>query len=280
MTSELFSAIYNKALDILSRREHSVLELKQKLKKKYDIEDDIEETISRLKKNNLLNDLVDNIIYSQDVLIELNKLIMLMKKKQQKDYMFTTGVGNHQMMASQFIKWKDPGRFITSGSLGVMGVSTPYSIGCQLAHPEKLIVSIDGDGSFNHTLAELKTIKNYNLPIKIAIMNDGEMSMVKAWEHLFFEKRYAATKLAENPDYVSLANSFGIHGISCNSRDTLQEKIEEFLSFPGPILCDFRVQSDLCLPLVKPGNSLDDILKIQEEKNLSKIDVSACEVPN
>jgi len=202
------------------------------------------------------------------------------KNMDKLDYIVTTGVGNHQMMASQFIKWKDPGRFITSGSLGVMGVSTPYSIGCQLANPDKLIVSIDGDGSFNHTLAELKTIKNYNLPIKIAIMNDGEMSMVKAWEHLFFEKRYAATNLTENPDYVSLANAFGIHGMSCDSRDTLQETIESFLSFPGPVLCDFRVESDLCLPLVKPGNSLDDILKLQEEKNPHEIDISTCEVPN
>ena len=111
-------------------------------------------------------------------------------------------------------------------------------------------------------------------------MNDGEMSMVKAWEHLFFEKRYAATKLTENPDYVSLAKSFGIHAISCDSTDTLHQTIESFLSFPGPVLCDFRVQSDLCLPLVKPGNALDDILLIQEEKNLNKIDISNCEVPN
>ena len=104
-----------------------------------------------------------------------------------ENYIITTGVGNHQMMSSQFIKWRYPKSFISSGSLGVMGVGLPYAIGCQIAHPDKLVLDIDGDGSFNHTLAELKTIQNYDLPIKIAILNDTNLSMVRAWEELFFK---------------------------------------------------------------------------------------------
>ena len=98
----------------------------------------------------------------------------------------TSGVGNHQMMAAQFIRWTQPKQFITSGSLGVMGAGLPYAIGAQIANPTKTVIDIDGDGSFNHTLADLQTVSRYKLPIKMFIMNDGKMSMVRAWEKLFY----------------------------------------------------------------------------------------------
>tara|TARA_B100000925_G_scaffold291885_1_gene282170 strand:- start:6924 stop:8735 length:1812 start_codon:yes stop_codon:yes gene_type:complete len=194
--------------------------------------------------------------------------------KNRKDFIITTGVGNHQMWAAQFIKFKTPKSFISSGSLGVMGAGLPYSIGVQIANRDKLVIDIDGDGSFNHTLSELKTISNYNLPIKIAIMNDGKMSMVRAWEKLFFNERYTATDLFKNPDYCQLAESFGIKGIRCDSYDTLYEKVAFFLNYPGPILCDFKVQSELCYPLVKPGNALDDMFLYQNNDSLDDIDVT------
>ena len=180
----------------------------------------------------------------------------LLKKN---NYIITSGVGNHQMMASQFIKWRFPKSFISSGSLGVMGVGLPYAIGCQIANPDKLVIDIDGDGSFNHTSSELKTVNNYNLPIKIAIMNDGHFSMVRTWEKLFFNGRYTATNLGSNPDYVKLAEAHSIKGISCDKREDLDSKIKEFLEYSGPILCEFKVESDECFPLVKPGCALDDI---------------------
>ena len=185
------------------------------------------------------------------------------------DYIITTGVGNHQMMASQYIKWTRPNSFVTSGSLGVMGVGLPFAIGSQIANKKALVIDIDGDGSFNQTLSELKTVSNYDLPIKIAIMNDGELSMVKAWEHLFFEGRYAATDLIENPDYIKLAESFGLESIWCDNQKDLANCVDIFLNHPGPILADFRVKSDLCLPLVKPGNALDDIFLYQETNDFS-----------
>ena len=147
------------------------------------------------------------------------------------NYIVTTGVGNHQMMSSQFIKWRHPKSFISSGSLGVMGVGLPYAIGCQIAHPDKLVIDIDGDGSFNHTLSELKTVQNYDLPIKIAIMNDTNFSMVRAWEELFFDKQYTATDLNKNPNYANLAESFGIKGIICEDRNNLKNTVEYFLNY-------------------------------------------------
>jgi len=201
-----------------------------------------------------------------EVLNGINQFLLNYSKK----YMITTGVGNHQMMAAQFIKWRYPKTFISSGSLGVMGTGLPYAIGCQIGNPDSLVIDIDGDGSFNQTLSELKTIQNYNLPIKIAIMNDSNLSMVRAWEELFFNKRYTATDLNINPNYVELAQSFGIEGIKCDNRENLNSTINDFLSYDKAILCDFRVESELCLPLVSPGEALDNIVLFNHNFNESK----------
>lgn len=185
-----------------------------------------------------------------------------------KKWKITTGVGNHQMWASQFITYKNPKSLITSGSLGVMGAGLGYAIGTQIANPDYLVINIDGDGSFNHTLSELKTISNYNLPIKIAIMNDGQMSMVRTWEKLFFDERYVATDLSGNPDYCKLAKSFGIRSIRCSSINNLKECVNDFLSYKGPILCDFRTVSEMCYPLVAPGKALDDMILFENHNDI------------
>lgn len=177
-----------------------------------------------------------------------------------KDVIFTTGVGNHQMQTYQFIKSQYPGKIISSGSLGVMGAGLPYAIGAQLANPDKTIICIDGDGSFNMTLNDLKTIVEYNLPIKIAVMNNNAQMMVTIWEKLFFEGRYTATMNEKNPNYVQLAYSYGITSSKCCSPLKLEEQIEYFLKHSGPILMEFKVERDICLPLVKPGCALDDMI--------------------
>lgn len=198
-----------------------------------------------------------NNLKTQEVIIELNNYLL---KNNIKNYYISTGVGNHQMMASQFIKWKYPKSFLTSGSLGTMGVGLPYAIGAQIAKPNSLVIDIDGDGSFNHSLHELKSIRDYNLPVKIFIMNDNKLSMVKAWEKLFYEERYTATDLKVNPNYTQLAESFGIKGIRCNDKSELRDFIKYAISYDGPILCDFKVQEDLCLPLVAPGKAIDEMI--------------------
>ena len=188
------------------------------------------------------------------------------------DYIITTGVGNHQMMSAQYIKWKQPNKYISSGSLGVMGVGLPFAIGSQIANPDKMVIDIDGDGSFNHTLAELKTIQNYNLPIKIAVMNDTNFGMVRAWENLFFKEKYAATDLIKNPSYTNLAESFGIKSIYCDSEDDLENKIDQFIKTEGPVLAEFKVVPDLCLPLVSPGKSLNDMILLNDNLKMPNFD--------
>lgn len=209
----------------------------------------------------------DNKLNTQMFIKILNKLI------DHKNTIITSGVGNHQMMAAQFITWTNPNQFITSGSLGVMGTGLPYAIGAKIANKDKIVIDIDGDGSFNHTLGDLQTITRYNIPIKIFIMNDGHMSMVRAWEELFFNKNYIATSCAYNPDYCKLASSYGIESIKIDNILHIEEKINYVLQYEGPILCNVIVQPDLCLPLVAPGKALDDLILLNN--NINKLEGEA-----
>ena len=213
--------------------------------------------IAKLKRENQFSYKVGKKLKTQQVIECINETLNDLSIK---DYIITTGVGNHQMMTCQFIKWRRPNSLVTSGSLGVMGVGLPFAIGSQLANPKMLVIDIDGDGSFNHTLSELKTVMNYNLPIKIAIMNDTCLSMVNTWEKLFYDERYTATDLKKNPNYVKLAKAYGIKAISCSNKLDLNKKVREFLRHEGPILCEFKVEGDQCLPLVPPNAALDEMI--------------------
>lgn len=199
------------------------------------------------------------IIKTQDVMVELNKQ---MKPRQT---IITTGVGNHQMMAAQYINWEYPQRFITSGSLGAMGAGLPYAIGAQIANRDKIIIDIDGDGSFNQTYTDLKMLVEYKLPVKVIVLDDGELSMVKTWEELFYCSRHVATQLTHNPDYVALAKAHGIDSLLCDNIDDLPRAIRAMLDtdLREPFLLHIKVRSDRCLPLVPPGNALDDIMTLK-----------------
>lgn len=200
--------------------------------------------------------LLDGSIKTQDVLIELNKQI----KDVKDDYIMTSGVGNHQMMAAQFMDWILPNRFHSSGSLGVMGAGLPYAIGCQIGNPNKKVIDIDGDGSFLMTMSDMKTIVEYNLPVKILILNNNSQDMVRVWETLFFNKRITATKNEKNPPFNYVAERFGIKGDFCTHQDDLSKKIKDFLEHEGPVLLECLVQKDYCLPLVQPGAGLDEMI--------------------
>jgi acetolactate synthase-1/2/3 large subunit len=179
-------------------------------------------------------------------------------KHREQDVIVATGVGNHQMMACQFFRWTQPRQFITSGSLGTMGFGLPAAIGAQVACPDKTVLLIDGDGSFNMTLNDLGTIKEHQLPIKIAIMNDHRQQMVHVWQKLFFDNRLMATNNV-NPDYVALAQSYGIESYRAETVDDLPEVIDKFVNATGPVLVDFRCVPDICLPMVAPGKGLGEM---------------------
>mmetsp|Transcript_54412 Transcript_54412/g.100530 ORF Transcript_54412/g.100530 Transcript_54412/m.100530 type:complete len:647 (+) Transcript_54412:91-2031(+) len=184
-----------------------------------------------------------------------------------KDVFVCTGVGNHQMMAAQFIRWTKPRSMITSGSLGVMGAGLPFAVGTQVANPNSLTILIDGDGSFNMTNMELQTIRRYNLPVKIAVMNDARQQMVWVWQRLFFEGRYLSVDNV-NPDFVKLAQAHGIEAVACESEEELPGVIERWLTYDGPMLVDFKVVPDICLPMVAPGKGLDEMILLEHRQHV------------
>ena len=213
--------------------------------------------INKLKhKHTFINKKKPNTLFMENVL----NTVYNKTKHLNNNVIFTTGVGNHQMQAYQYIKSQFPKKILSSGSLGVMGAGLPYGIGAQIANPEKMVIVIDGDSSFNMTLTDMKTIVENDLPIKIAIMNNDAQMMVNIWEKLFFNERYTATINERNPDFTKLAESYGIKGIRCDKIEDLDNTIDEFINYPKAILCEFKIEKDICLPLVGPGKALDDMI--------------------
>lgn len=179
-----------------------------------------------------------------------------------KDVIITTGVGQHQMWAAQYIGLRGSRRFITSGGLGTMGFGLPAAIGAQVGRPDALVIDIDGDGSFQMVLQDLGTIARYNLPVKIVIINNRYLGMVRQWQELFFGRRYYAVDLEKgSPDFVKLADAYGIKASTVESLDELDEKIEEMVNHQGPYILDARVkEEENVFPMVPAGASLDEII--------------------
>lgn len=221
--------------------------------------------ISLLKKNKLpkQENKVNGELTMENVLQELNKQTSELNSK--KKLIITTGVGNHQMQTYKYIRSQFPKTIISSGSLGVMGCGLPYAIGAKLANDDKVVILVDGDSSFNMTLSDMKTVVENNIPIKIIIMNNKSQMMVQAWEELFFENRIVATENKHNPDYVKLAESYGIKGYSCMALEHLEETIKNVLNANGPILCEFIVEKDICFPLIPPNNALHEMIYNKED---------------
>ena len=209
-----------------------------------------------------------NKLFMENVLVKLYEKTKMLKDK----VIFTTGVGNHQMQSYQYIKSHYPKKILSSGSLGVMGAGLPYGIGAKIANPDKMVIVIDGDSSFNMTCSDMKTIVENDIPIKIAIMNNNAQMMVTIWEKLFFEERYTATLNERNPDFTMLAESYGIKAMSCDKIEDLDSTLNEFINYPKAILCEFKIEKGICLPLVGPGKALDDMILPGEYDEHFKMD--------
>ncbi|WP_457637869.1 biosynthetic-type acetolactate synthase large subunit [Oceanithermus sp.] len=180
----------------------------------------------------------------------------------------TTGVGQHQMFAALYWKTERPRGFITSGGLGTMGYGLPASVGVQVAHPGELVLNFDGDGSLQMTIQELATLVRYNLPVKVLLLNNGYLGMVRQWQDLFNDKRYAEVHLEEsNPNFARLAEAFGMRGVVVEKKEDLEKAVAEILNHPGPVLADFRVQNEEgVFPMIPAGGSADDIIHHHPEE--------------
>ncbi len=180
-------------------------------------------------------------------------------KQTDGDTIVATGVGQHQMWTSQFYKFSKPRKLITSGGLGTMGFGMPAAVGAQVAHPDATVINIDGDSSFNMTMAELATAVQYKLPVKVCILNNGYMGMVRQWQELFYDKRYSQSSLM-GLDFSKVAKAFGADGIVVKNKSEVPSAIKQMLKADGPFLIDFRVEPEENVwPMVGAGKSLHDM---------------------
>lgn len=179
------------------------------------------------------------------------------------DALYAAGVGQHQMWAAQFIKYEKPGTWLNSGGLGTMGYAIPAAMGAKVGAPDKDVWAIDGDGCFQMTNQELATCTINNIPIKVGLINNNALGMVRQWQSLFYNNRYSNTDLHTNriPDFVKLADAYGCHGLRCENKDEVDVVIEKALGLnDAPVVIDFVVHKDAMVwPMVAAGMSNSEI---------------------
>ncbi|MBW2682246.1 MAG: biosynthetic-type acetolactate synthase large subunit [Deltaproteobacteria bacterium] len=175
----------------------------------------------------------------------------------------TTEVGQNQMWAAQFYKFNQPRHFVTSGGLGTMGFGLPAAIGAQMAFPDKTVIDIAGDGSIQMNIQELATAKQYNCPVKIAILNNSFLGMVRQWQELFYDKRYASTTMDVVPDFVDLAKAFGAVGLRATTKDEVIPVIKEALATDNVVVMDFKIEKEEGVyPMVPAGKANTEMLLV------------------
>jgi len=176
----------------------------------------------------------------------------------------TTGVGQHQMWAAQHFRWRHPRTMITSGGLGTMGYGLPAAIGAKVARPDALVIDIDGDASFSMTLTELSTAAEFNIGVKIIVLNNEEQGMVTQWQSLFFKDRFSHTH-QKNADFVKLGDAMGVQAQRVSKPSELKEKLQWLLATDGPALLEVVTDQKVpVLPMVPSGCALHEFLVYDE----------------
>ncbi len=200
---------------------------------------------------------------SHDGLLAPQYVIQQLGKIAGSDSIFASGVGQHQMWAAQFINYEQPGTWLNSGGLGTMGFAIPAAMGAKVGAPNKTVWAIDGDGCFQMTNQELATCAINDIPIKVALINNNVLGMVRQWQTLFYNERYSNTNLHTDriPDFVKLADAYGCHGLRCEKPEDVAKTIEKAMSLnDAPVVVDFQVHKDAMVwPMVAAGTSNDDI---------------------
>lgn len=180
------------------------------------------------------------------------------------DALICTGVGQHQMWAAQHYTFVRPNSWLCSGGLGTMGYEVPSAIGAQFAQPESLVWSICGDGGFQMTMMELATAVENNLPVKYAIMNNNHLGMITQWQEMFYLGDTQADAYTANPDFVKLAEAFGIKGLRVTSPDDVESAVREANAHPGPVIVDFVIEKvDHVYPMIPAGGSVQELMEAE-----------------
>ena len=220
--------------------------------------------ISKWKKKNCLS-----FINSKEVIKPQQALVTLNKKISSKNFFITTEVGQHQMWAAQYIKFEKPKRWMTSGGLGTMGYGFPAAVGVQIAHPKSLVVCVAGEASFLMNLQELSTVKQYRLPVKIFILNNKYLGMVRQWQEFFHGKRYSESYTDSLPDFVKLAESYGIKGVRATKPENLEQVINDMINYDGPVIADICVdEKENVFPMI-PSGAAHNEMKLKDSDNIA-----------
>lgn len=202
------------------------------------------------------------LIKPQTVIEELSNLTAHRKQ----DTIIATGVGQHQMWTAQHFRWRHPRSMVTSGGLGTMGFGLPAAIGAKVARPDALVIDIDGDASFNMTLTEMSTAKQFNIGVKIIVLNNEEQGMVTQWQNLFYEDRYAHTH-QQNPDFQLLAQAMGVQTRRCYKPDDVVDSLKWLIESDGPAFLEIITDKKVpVLPMVPAGSALHEFLVYDEGK--------------
>ena len=177
------------------------------------------------------------------------------------DRYITTEVGQHQMWAAQHFHFDSPNRWLTSGGLGTMGYGFPAAVGAQIAHPDRLVICIAGEASLQMNIQEMGTVSQYRLPVKIFILNNEWMGMVRQWQELTYESRYSNSYSDSLPDFVKLAEAYGWKGIRISDEAGLDAGIQAMLDHDGPVIVDCQVSKEAnCFPMIPSGAAHTDML--------------------
>jgi acetolactate synthase-1/2/3 large subunit len=178
------------------------------------------------------------------------------------DAIITSDVGQHQMWCAQYFGFEEPRRWINSGGLGTMGFGLPSAVGAKVACPDEQVVCLGGDGSLIMNVQELATCVTEKIPVKVFLMNNGYMGMVRQWQELFWDRRYSSVEMGASPDWVKLAEAFGAKGMRCDNSADLEEQMVAALEHDGPVLLDVRVvREENCYPMIPPGSAARDMVE-------------------
>jgi acetolactate synthase-1/2/3 large subunit len=198
---------------------------------------------------------------SSDDEIKPQRLIEALYEATGGDAILCSDVGQHQMWSAQYFHFAAPRRWINSGGLGTMGFGLPAAMGAALAEPDTLVVCISGDGSIQMNIQELATIRENDIPVKVVLMNNGFLGMVRQWQELFWERRYSSVDTGQWPDFVKLAEAYGIPGHRLTSKATLLEDLRNILQAEGPAFVDVRVtKEENTYPMIAPGAAARDMV--------------------
>ena len=189
-------------------------------------------------------------------------LLNLLSRAMPENTVVTTDVGQHQMWSAQHMAFSRPSNFLTSGGQGAMGFGLPAAIGAQVSREKDMVIAVSGDGSFMMNVQELSTIKRYGLPVKIVLIDNAKLGMVRQWQQLFFEQRYSETDLSDNPDFAALASAFDIKARTIGKKSEMAGAIEEMLNHDGAYLLQVKISaSDNVWPLVPPETANDEMME-------------------